>query len=79
MSETREELPFDILFVGGGPANLAGAIHLMNQANEKGVEIEVGLIEKGDIIGSHSLSGAILDPKALQELIPAILTHRSEH
>jgi electron-transferring-flavoprotein dehydrogenase len=73
MSETREALPFDILFVGGGPANLAGAIHLMNMANEKGVEIEVGLIEKGDIIGSHSLSGAILDPKALKELLPDYL------
>jgi len=70
MDQTREELPFDILFVGGGPANLAGAIHLINIANEKGIEIEVGLIEKGDEIGAHALSGAILDPTALKELIP---------
>ena len=70
MSEAREQLPFDVLYVGGGPANLAGAIHLMNLAREKGIEIEVGLIEKGDTIGAHSLSGAILDPIALKELIP---------
>ena len=74
MTDTREELPFDILFIGGGPANLAGAIHLMNLAGEKGIDLEVGLIEKGDEIGSHSLSGAILDPVALDELIPDYLT-----
>ena len=73
MTDTREELPFDILFIGGGPANLAGAIHLMKLAGEKGIEIEVGLIEKGDEIGSHALSGAILDPVALEELIPDYL------
>ena len=70
MSESREQLPFDVLYVGGGPANLAGAIHLMNLAKQKGIEIEVGLIEKGDTIGAHSLSGAILDPIALKELMP---------
>lgn len=73
MDQKREELPFDILFVGGGPANLAGAIYLTHLANEKGIEIEVGLIEKGDEIGAHSLSGAILDPTALKELIPDYL------
>ena len=66
----REEMPLDVLFVGGGPANLAGAIHLMQMAQEKGLEIEIGLIEKGSTIGAHSLSGAILDPKALTELMP---------
>jgi electron-transferring-flavoprotein dehydrogenase len=73
MTEEREVLEFDVLFVGGGPANLAGAIHLMKMAQEKGLEIEVGLIEKGETIGSHSLSGAVLDPKALTELIPDFL------
>ena len=73
MNQTREELPFDVLFVGGGPACLAGAIHLMNLAKEKGMEIEVGLIEKGDTIGCHSISGAILDPIALKELVPDYL------
>jgi len=70
MNDTREEMPLDVLYVGGGPANLSSAIHLMKLAREKGIEIEVGLIEKGDIIGAHTLSGAILDPKALKELIP---------
>lgn len=69
MSE-REEMPLDVLFVGGGPANLAGAIYLMQMAQEKGLEIEIGLIDKGDTIGAHSLSGAIMDPKALKELMP---------
>ena len=63
-------MPLDVLFVGGGPANLAGAIHLMQMAQEKDLEIEIGLIEKGSTIGAHSLSGAILDPKALTELMP---------
>ena len=66
----REEMPLDVLFVGGGPANLSGAIHLFNLAQEKGLEIEIGLIDKGDTIGAHSLSGAIMDPKALKELMP---------
>ncbi len=70
MTQAREELPFDVLFVGGGPANLAGAIRLMQLCQAHGKEIEVGLIEKGDSIGSHALSGAILDPIALKELLP---------
>lgn len=70
MDASREQMVFDFLFVGGGPANLAGAIHLMNLAKRKGMEPEVCLIEKGDAIGSHSISGAILDPVALKELIP---------
>ncbi len=73
MEETREALEFDVLFVGGGPANLAGAIHLMNLAQQAGKEIEVCLIEKAESIGSHSLSGAIMDPVALEELIPDYL------
>ncbi|NNL76566.1 MAG: electron transfer flavoprotein-ubiquinone oxidoreductase, partial [Desulfobacterales bacterium] len=70
MDETREALEFDVLFVGGGPANLAGAIHLMNLAQQAEKEIEICLIEKAETIGSHSLSGAILDPVALKELMP---------
>jgi electron-transferring-flavoprotein dehydrogenase len=73
MEETREQLEFDVLFVGGGPANLAGAIYLMNMAQQAGKEIEVCLIEKAESIGSHSLSGAILDPVALKELMPDYL------
>ncbi|WP_027352832.1 electron transfer flavoprotein-ubiquinone oxidoreductase [Desulfosarcina sp. BuS5] len=70
MTDSRDRMEFDVLFVGGGPANLAGAIHLMNMARKKGLELEVCIIEKGSTIGSHSLSGAILDPVALKELMP---------
>ena len=66
-------MPLDVLFVGGGPANLAGAIHLKQMADEKNIEIEIGLIEKGDVIGAHSLSGAIMDPISIKELIPDFL------
>jgi len=70
MENTREQIEFDVLFVGGGPANLAGAIHLMKLAKEKGLELEVALIEKGADIGSHAVSGAVLNPMALKELMP---------
>lgn len=70
MTSTREQIEFDVLFVGAGPANLAGAIRLMQLAREKGMEIEVALIEKGSDIGSHALSGAVMNPIALQELMP---------
>jgi len=66
----REELEFDALFVGAGPANLAGAIHLKQLAQQQGREIEVAVIEKAESVGAHSLSGAVLDPRALQELLP---------
>ncbi len=69
----REQLEFDVLFVGGGPANLAGAIHLKQLAQQKGAELEVCLIEKAEVIGAHALSGAVLDLKALKELIPDYL------
>jgi electron-transferring-flavoprotein dehydrogenase len=70
MDNEREQIAFDVLFVGGGPANLAGAIHLMNLAKNEGLELEVALIEKGDSLGSHAISGAILNPIALEELMP---------
>ena len=50
MEETREALEFDVLFVGAGPANLAGAIHLMKMAQEKGQEIEICLIDKACLL-----------------------------
>ncbi len=64
----RESIDFDVLFVGGGPACLAGAVRLMQAAAEKNMELEVALIEKGAEIGSHALSGAVLNPVALEEL-----------
>ena len=70
---THETIEFDVLFVGGGPANLAGAIRLMQLAAEKGQELEVALIDKGAAIGSHAISGAVMNPVAIAELIPDYL------
>ena len=70
MKAEHNKINFDVLFVGGGPASLASAIHLMQSARKKNIEIEVALIEKGSEIGSHALSGAVLDPVALKEIMP---------
>jgi electron-transferring-flavoprotein dehydrogenase len=82
-SVEREVLEMDVVFVGAGPANLSGALHLArlvkahNEAIERGEkegqplgEIEIGVIEKGSYVGAHNLSGAVMDPRALRELFP---------
>ncbi len=82
----RESLEMDVVFVGAGPANLSGALHLArlvkehNEAVASGKregkslgELEIGVIEKGSSVGSHILSGAVMDPRALRELIPDFL------
>lgn len=74
MTNSREKIDFDVLFVGAGPANLAGAIHLMQLAGQQGLQLEVAIIEKGSDVGAHSLSGAILNPSALKELLPEYRT-----
>jgi electron-transferring-flavoprotein dehydrogenase len=66
----RDSLEVDVLFVGGGPASLAGAIRLRQLAAAAGREIAVMVIEKGGEIGNHGLSGAVVDPRSLLELFP---------
>ena len=67
---TRESMDYDVVIVGGGPSGLAAAIRLKQLAAAGGREVSVCLIEKGSEIGAHVLSGAVIDPKGLAELMP---------
>jgi electron-transferring-flavoprotein dehydrogenase len=67
---TRESMDFDVVVVGGGPSGLAAAIRAKQLAAADGREVSVCLIEKGSEIGAHILSGAVIDPRGLAELVP---------
>jgi len=82
----REQLEMDVVFVGAGPANLAAALHLKKSVDEhnelvekkrkrgeKIPDLEIGIIEKGSFVGAHILSGAVMDPIAIRELMPDFL------
>ncbi|MCS6873063.1 MAG: electron transfer flavoprotein-ubiquinone oxidoreductase [Pyrinomonadaceae bacterium] len=82
----REQIQMDIVFVGAGPANLAAALHLKNlirkhneeveagiKKSEKIEDVEIAIVEKGSSVGAHILSGAVMNPKALKELMPDFL------
>src|SRR5678815_3651669 len=73
----REVLEFDVQFIGAGPAGLAGAIHLANlieKHNASGAppipETTIAVLEKSATVGAHGISGAVMDPRAMRELMP---------
>ncbi len=82
MEEEREIMEVDVLFVGGGVASLSGAFHLVNLVKKHNDKVDSGgegerldepmiaVLEKGPYVGAHSLSGAVIDPSPLKELVP---------
>src|SRR3954451_23193208 len=66
----RESMEYDVVIVGAGPAGLATAIRLKQLASEAGKEVSVVVLENGSEPGAHILSGAVMDPRGIDELLP---------
>ena len=66
----RESMNFDVLIIGAGPSGLSASIKLAQLAKKNNKELNIGVVEKGSEVGAHILSGAVLETKALDELIP---------
>ncbi len=66
----REAMDYDVVIIGAGPGGLSAAIRLKQLAAERGQEISVCVLEKGSEPGAHILSGAVMDPRAMDELFP---------
>ena len=69
MNITREKMNYDLVIVGAGPSGLSAAINFKKLCKENNKDYSVCIVEKGSEVGAHILSGAILEPRALDELI----------
>ena len=69
---SEEAVPLDVLFVGAGPSGLCGAIQLAKSSQAAGLELEIGVLDKAQHAGGHTLSGAVLNPRVLKDLFPEL-------